>query len=464
MVAIFFAALVVASLAAAPILGWLSSLYPWLRHVPLALTLAFLAVYFASRRFEYQVDSYAAWLTGDPEALITGLVKLHRLTLMPMKWGKWDEHLVTHPSTSHRLEAIARENGVSRKRLQEILEQPEPAGEPYPVPAALTEPGLVFSTAFRNKCILRIYWTTLAVMMLLPALIASLVWWSGLEGVTAWAVLGIGLAATVGAYFLVQNYLPVTGYAELRRRLGVKMQAQGIDVAGWGGTLVGFAPHGEPRTYEGYTNWDYGYLFLNGDRLCYVGEQTRFALRREQITQMRLGPGMRRWLSVPYLYLTWQDPERGPGGTFNVRAAEITSMVQLARATHALEQNLRQWWEQPTAPADLPPPLAELTTPALGEVTGAPVQAQFNPRVLPVNVGFIALLGAGVSLLCGLPFSLEDGGLAWYVPIVAGLMAILEVLPLWTARRPLPEKSPEPSEPAAKLEPIAECPPSQASG
>src|SRR5262249_22562956 len=189
------------------------------------------------------------------------------------------------------------------------------------------------------------------------------------------------------------------------------MRAQGIDVEGWGGILVGFAPHGEPRSYEGYANWDIGYLFVVGDRLGFVGEQTRFALRHEQITDLRLGPSMPRWVKTPYLYVTWKAPERDMGGTFNLRVLEVRSLRQLARATGALEQKLRPWREQPPAPAELPAALAELSPPSLGEVTGVPVQAIFNAGAWVFGAAFLVLLGAGLSVLCGLPFSTEDGGL-----------------------------------------------------
>jgi Zn-dependent protease with chaperone function len=85
MTGLFFAALFVPD--------WLLQLFvpfwwhwSWMQYLPIGVLSALGLLYFVSRRFEYQTDSYAAWLTGDPEGLITGLVKVHRLNLLPMKW------------------------------------------------------------------------------------------------------------------------------------------------------------------------------------------------------------------------------------------------------------------------------------------------------------------------------------------------------------------------------------------
>jgi Zn-dependent protease with chaperone function len=403
----------------------------WLRHVPVGLVLAIVGYYFVSRRFEYQTDAYAAWLTGDPEALITGLVKVHRLNLLPMRWGKWEEGLLTHPSTSLRLESIARQNGISRQRLQDILDEPELLGESYALPELAAVPDRVFTTPLKGRFVSRITQMFLAAMVLTPALVACAVWWSGLTGPARWVALAGGALLTFGILLVLQNYLPLWGYAEIRQRLSAKLNAEGLDPEAGGGIFVSFAPDSSPRIYEGYTNWDVGFLFLQGDRLCYVGDQTRFALTRDQVTEVRLGPGMPRWWAVPYLYVGWQDPERGTAGTFNVRAGQVRSMRQLGSETGALCHRLQAWREQAPAPADLPAPLAELTTPTLGEVTSLPVQALLTPSGLLTHVVLVFGLAGGLSLLLGLPFDPAEGGIGWSVPVIAVLGFGFEILPLW---------------------------------
>src|SRR5581483_4272853 len=122
---IFFAAVLAPALLPLSQAAWLEALpwfLDWLAHVPWGLALAMLAVHFASRRFEHQTDEFAARLTGDAAAVISGLVKVHRLNFAPMQWGRWEELLLSHPSTSDRVKAIARKNGIADERLQHILE------------------------------------------------------------------------------------------------------------------------------------------------------------------------------------------------------------------------------------------------------------------------------------------------------------------------------------------------------
>src|SRR5262249_12583214 len=98
---------------------------------------------------------------------------------------------------------------------------------------------------------------------------------------------------------------------------------------GGGGGSAASAPAAGPRLYGTYYNWDFGFLAVVGDRLCYVGDHARFALRRDQVTAVRLGPGPSRWWYAPYVYVSWRDEERGTAGTLNVRAREGRTMRQL---------------------------------------------------------------------------------------------------------------------------------------
>jgi len=52
-----------------------------------AMGVAYLVTFFRSRRNERQADAIGVSLTGDPEAFISGLAKLSRLNLMPLRAG-----------------------------------------------------------------------------------------------------------------------------------------------------------------------------------------------------------------------------------------------------------------------------------------------------------------------------------------------------------------------------------------
>ena len=77
--------------------------------------------YFVSRHFENVADATAVRLTGDPEAQITGLLRISRLNFTPIQWGKLSESWLTHPSIVRRAQRIATAGGMAPERLREIL-------------------------------------------------------------------------------------------------------------------------------------------------------------------------------------------------------------------------------------------------------------------------------------------------------------------------------------------------------
>ena len=68
--------------------------------------------------------------------------------------------------------------------------------------------------------------TTLAAKLLTPALAASLVWWGGLEGGARWAALAGGALLSAAVVLALHNYLPLRGYAIVRRRLREKLATE----------------------------------------------------------------------------------------------------------------------------------------------------------------------------------------------------------------------------------------------
>lgn len=88
---------------------------------PVMMMLSLLIFLTLSRRFEFSADSFAVTVTGDPEAMISTLVKLSKLNLLPMSWSKFDENLLTHPSSLNRIAAIARRHHVPPSRVEEII-------------------------------------------------------------------------------------------------------------------------------------------------------------------------------------------------------------------------------------------------------------------------------------------------------------------------------------------------------
>jgi Zn-dependent protease with chaperone function len=397
-----------------------------------AVLLAIMLFYFFSRRFERAADAGAVTLTGDPEALITALAQVMRLNLLPMHWGKWDERMLTHPSTLRRVQAIAAQGGVSAERLQELLSSPGTDVERYSLPSTTAAEGRVFSTTVRGSALVRNSWTLMGVMVLTPALFASVVHQYAMPVWIAW--LG-GLLATLALYLVVLDYVPLWGYRDLQRRLAAKLEREGTSPEPSGGVFVGFAPAASPRLYEGFYDWDIGFLFLQGDRLCFAGDQTRFALRRDQVMEIALGPGGPGWWGGPRVYVTWRDEETGRGGTFNLRPGDARSMRQLRRETRACEKQLRSWWAQPPATV-LALPLRDLSLPGGETVTSASPGDLLNERTFLRTLLFVAVLAAGASVLFGLPLNVMEPGSAVSAIVIACATAIFQWVPYFRYREP----------------------------
>jgi Zn-dependent protease with chaperone function len=62
----------------------------------------FAIFYLRARIFERAADAGSLQLAGDPEAMITGLLKLSRLNLMPIQWGKVAGSITTASNRSSR--------------------------------------------------------------------------------------------------------------------------------------------------------------------------------------------------------------------------------------------------------------------------------------------------------------------------------------------------------------------------
>jgi Zn-dependent protease with chaperone function len=81
------------------------------------------ALYYASRHFEYSADEQAIDFTGDAETAIQALANLERSRELPAAHAGLMEWFMTHPTFEHRVEAIAKLGCVPADRLMVILEE-----------------------------------------------------------------------------------------------------------------------------------------------------------------------------------------------------------------------------------------------------------------------------------------------------------------------------------------------------
>jgi hypothetical protein len=207
---------------------------------------------------------------------------------------------------------------------------------------------------------------------------------------------------------------------------------------------VGLAPGPVPRTYEGHTHWDVGFLFLRSDRTCYWGEETRFALRRDQIIAIKLGPSTPNLLRSHRVYIAWRDVAGSTCGVFSLGSIAPETVLGLRHRTKNLFAQLLQWHTASSPARPLPAPLDSLPAPDFGSVTGiSPVTIGKRETVLK-QMYLFGLLAAAVAVVAGLPFHLlsalaqiptvsgaqPDGiGSGWYVVVVALSVILLQYIP-----------------------------------
>jgi len=401
--------------------------------LPVVMLLVVLVLYFVSRRFEFSADRQAVRLTGNPEAFISALAKIHRLSLMPMQWGRWHEPLLTHPSTNRRLAAIARRYDITPERMKEIIEHPETDLVHYPLPAAVESDDLLFSARYRKKVLQRNALILLVYYTVLPSLVTWLAF-RAYGGALEWLVFGLGGLLLAILFVPLRDLLAVWGFGGLRRALADKLEKQGIPVAAAGGVFVGLAPDESPRLYDHFSIWDVGFLFLSGERLCYVGEQTRFCLERRQVEDVRFGSGMPRFRSRPYLYVDWYDASRDVGRTFNLRRFE-KSAANARKVERLLHQQLTDWRTGVARrEAVLPAALEMLPPPEVSKVASVSPAASYTFQKLHSTLVIFLGVGALVSLLFGLSFELVSPGSAWYCMLLSAVLIVGGWLPGLFAR------------------------------
>jgi heat shock protein HtpX len=342
---------------------------------PLLLLACVVPARFHSRRQEMKADAGSARLTGDPEALISALVRLARLHLLPMRWSFLEDILSTHPSTVRRCTALANRFGVPRDRLERLL-----AGE-------------------------------------------------GIADADAAAAADAEDRFELPSAVLSPDRLSVLGYRQVGDRLAARLEAEGLSPAALGAAFAGFAPHGDFRLYEGHTVWDLGFVYLGVDDLVYVGDQVRFRIPRRDVLAVRPGRQSGFWLPVPDLRVDWRDTEGVAGSTRQCRLRSAAgSLLEVRRATRLLGRRLEGWLTEEGA-AELPAALRDLPLPSRSEVTSQALRESVTFR----QVFFAFLLYLLVTLGLGMVLDLELEALR--AALAAGVFVPVQYLPHFLGRR-----------------------------
>ncbi|MEO1403452.1 MAG: M48 family metalloprotease [Cyanobacteria bacterium J06635_1] len=396
--------------------------------------LSLVCLYTLSRRFEYQADAQAALLTTNPQAMMTGLVKLARLNQIPLQWGRWSESWMTHPSIQRRIEALARRYDMPATALDTLIKATDAQADYYSVPTVADEASPIFSSQVKQRIVQRLAWAQILTLTLLPAGLARCVVGLGLPTPgLQWLGYLAGIVIIVAVMWRVMDAGPIWGFDTLRQQLAARLQQNRLDPEQ--GLFVSFAPNADLCIYEGFVNWDICYLFMGHDsasadrsgRLVYVGEQTQFALAPQDITHIYLSPWRLGWGNAPKLCLTWKAGAQT--GTFNLQPAQVRTLTQGKLAVCELKQRLESWQANPVHEPVLPDVLMQIKAPNIGEVTSTPLANLVGINRFIRYWLLLLLVGLTVSALMGL---LSTGlGPIFYVLGCSTVGAIAQFIPLW---------------------------------
>jgi hypothetical protein len=205
------------------------------------------------------------------------------------------------------------------------------------------------------------------------------------------------LGAIVGALIILVLFDrgAVAGYVRWRKPLTDRLQP-GPDAI-----YAGLAPGHVPRLYEGYSDWDVGFLEADACGLRYRGERAVFVLPAAEIVAIEVVPGLPGWFATPRLLIRARPAGREEQ-CFTLRDASAERMRHLAASCRALESRLQAALRTPAAGEADPlvatplPDVAQITSEDPGRITGW--------RSLPAMIVPIAMLSAAAGLLTGLPF------------------------------------------------------------
>jgi heat shock protein HtpX len=403
------------------------SLVPLWIQVSAGLTTTLLLYFLMWRRFELTADTDAVLLTQDPESMVTALAKLTRANVLPRAWGGWSRWFLTHPSLEERARKIAERWNLSDERLTELLAA-DVEGDRYSRPGEVAATR-VFSTKFKSGNLVRILFWVLAAAILPPLGVALVA--TRLAGPALWGVYGLGVPLCALVLFGVADRAVMFGHPQVRRLLAAKLASEGVDTSrGW---FVAYAPHREARLYEGYSCWDFGFLFLESGRLVYLGDHARFEIPRDAIANIAIVKGHPSWTPVARVCLLVVD-HGGRERPLSWAVGDCRSATASREETARLARRLEEWragasGETATVvPDSLPPPPNEEVT---SELPGASVTPG---RVLST----MSVFAICAFLACALArLDLAEGG--WYVMGMAAGAAFLESAPsLYARTRNLP--------------------------
>jgi hypothetical protein len=284
-----------------------------------AIPLAALLARMFHRWFARRADRKAAALIGDADALRRAHEKMGATRLAPGAWGKAEPIAAT------------------------------PEAQPT-LPVAAPAPAPVFSPGWRKTVVyLKVEGTILA-LSIPPVATAIAVRSRVIPAAARWPAYLAAMALALLLRVTVAKAVEHWSYRRMRGKLAARLQVAEAENT----IFVGLSPEPRPLVYDGFWDWDLGFLTVSPDRLEYRGERARFTLRREQVAGIQIGKGS-DWEDPFWIYVSWRDAESGREGKFPLIVPRVHSPWRLAKHVAGLCEKLTEWrnrMEPRTMPAD----------------------------------------------------------------------------------------------------------------
>ncbi len=410
------------------------------------LVVAFAAKGAWSRRMERLADRGALELEPDPEALAKGLIRLTRANGIPMEWGWFERIFATHPSTRERVETLGQAAGFDHERIEALFELPEPT-DLYEIPTVEAAGDVAFTFDFKRRAALKHEWLYRSTDALVPLGVASLAIALGIEGGALAAVLFGGAVLTFASVGPMTFLWWRSIHLSLARGIGARWTRAGLSPEDYGGVLVGLAPGSEPRLYEGFPAWDFGYLYVGEHGLDYRGEKTSFRLERSAVTAIARHPGIPSWRYRPIVRVSFHAEGDESERSFLL----YPTVVEGGYRDGGFSRLLARFTGWPGAPTASPGPAsarelpsdASIGAPAEIEITSEPPGIIANPAFLLRSVVEAFVAGVALALLAG--FMQTAPWAVLYVPAVAIVVSVSDCVPHWRDRRRRVKRGDEPA-------------------
>lgn len=233
------------------------------------------------------------------------------------------------------------------------------------------------------------------------------------ESLPSLLALAAGLVAGFAGLLIVGQRLALLGNGTLRRDLAAKLTGAGVPQPVLQGRFVGIAVGLERMQYEGDTDWDVGFLNLEPGRLLYLGDQTWFGLRPDQVQWVDLYPPKYSGpLTEIRLRISWSDPWTRQYGLLTLAERDFRSRKESFEKLERLHREIEAWRTTPSTAPDYSLPL-----PPMWVAGGAPtVGAE------PGSFGLQLAIGIPLAIVMGLGLALLKKLLGLNIPVWTGIL------------------------------------------